>query len=652
MTDRRLLYIDAERRRWWLGSLNAATLDKSPREDYFLLSGEALCQYVLRHDPRALVIARGPLPYLAGNKATLGYISPLTGLPHYSFVGGQAAAQLFNLGLDAIVLYPATDNRVSVYLTVSGCAPDLEVVFHPSESLPRGQRSSYYYLLAHELGGDPAAGSIFTVGYAAYNGYRSANVAVDAIYHAGRGGCGSVFVRAATALVLRAERTIEASDWFPDDITGFSRRPNALLMPFLERYCERFMRFDGGTILKMVETGQGARPTLPAFNARQLGYSAADLGSPRVLKATRHGRTGCYWCPVDCRFYHWVEAEYAPGGFDRLLDDFEPTYAIFAMLGLQPENPSLEALIALRKKVDRQLILPIEELGLDIIDVGLALAALFEGIEGGLIPLQDLPAELHDARLGDLSSVARAIEWLRLGGPGMGKALEAVAHGPQALAQVYPELSDRVFTSGRGTLGNAGHCNALWTFLMPFSRFFGHYVGQIYKIEEELPPPTAPRLEYQQCFERVVRRILQREQFWLLANVLSQCAFTFVIFSQDGAGECLSDDNLLVQVLRRYGFTVTREDLLWFSQAFWAQSIDLKCSFGWYPPVANDLPARVYEALSLALGRPVGELRMLMEMLIEEWKRQAAALLTRFGYEPAWVSAGEDVERVSLDRHE
>jgi hypothetical protein len=29
--------------------------------------------------------------------------------------------------------------------------------------------------------------------------------------------------------------------------------------------------------------------------------------------------------------------------------------------------------------------------------------------------------------------------------------------------------------------------DALWTFLMPFSRFFSHYSGQIYKIDEPLP---------------------------------------------------------------------------------------------------------------------------------------------------------------------
>jgi hypothetical protein len=171
---------------------------------------------------------------------------------------------------------------------------------------------------------------------------------------------------------------------------------------------------------------------------------------------------------------------------------------------------------------------------------------------------------------------------------------------------------------------------------MPFSRFFGHYVGQLYKIDEELPPPGSDEAAYQSCFERVVRRMLQKEFFWVLCNALSQCAFTFVIFSQDGQGERLSEDDLLVRLLRHYGIHTTRVDLEWFAQAFWAQSMHLKSRSGWQPPSAADFPRRVYEALSLALGRPAEELQSLMEMLIEEWKQQAGEVMERFGYVGVW----------------
>ena len=639
---RRLLVIEASAGRWHLRTLDTNASPPDSREDYGLLAGEALCQVLLRENPEALAISRGPLPFLAGNKATLGYISPPTGLPHYSFVGGRTAAQLLNLGLDAIVFRSAgaTPQTPLPYVVVSGRAPDLLVEFRDAEALPRGQRSAYYWLLEHELAGNQHAGSILTIGDAAHLGYRSANLAADAIYHAGRGGCGGVFVRFAAALVLRGE-PLTARESFSSGEAAFARRPNAGIEPLLSRYCARFMEPQGGTIPKLFDTGRlGHSPTLPALNARRMGYAAAGLGSPRVLKATRDGRTGCQWCPLDCRFYHRIEADYAPGGRDLLLDDFEPTYALFAMLGLEPDDGSVDAEAALRREVDRRLVLPIEQLGLDVIDAGLALAALFEGIENGAIPPTDVPPELRDARLGSLDDAAQALALLASAGPeDEGVLLSAVAHGPQALAETYPSLRDSVFTSGPRTLGNAGHCNALWTFLMPFGRFFGHYVGQTYKIDEALPPPGAAEADYRACFERVISRMLDREAMGVLCNALSMCAFVFVIFTRDGEWEALDDADTLVQTLAHYGICTTRSDLMWFARTFWAQSIALKMDYGWTPPEAEDLPHRVYEALSLALERPVDELQALMGMLIEEWENQAGEMMARFGYKPTVQSA-------------
>ena len=644
---RRVLVIDSAAERWRLWSLQVEALQKDPREDYFLLSGEALCQYILRRDPGGLVIARGPLAFLSGNKASLGYISPLTSVPHYSFVGGRAAAQLLNLGLDAIWFQgsgqPEADPpAASSYVVVSGRAPDLEVEFKPAGDLPGGQRSAFYWLLERELAGDAHSGSIFTLGEGARLGYRTANLAAEAIYHAGRGGAGKVFARFAAALVLQG-RPVERAEFFGGDDSPFARNPDGLIAPLIDRHCDRLSSRTGGTIAKLFATGAdpSGRNTLPAWNAQRLGYPLADLGGPRVLRATRQGQTGCHWCRVDCRHWHWVPADYAPEGRDLFLDDFEPTYALFAMLGLGAGEgqaaDTLEGKLRLLADVNRRLILPLEQLGCDVLDVGLGLAALFEGLKSGLIAPGDVPPALAGSGgLGDLEAAVEAVAMLRSGEAASYPALRAVADGPQALAGRYPPLQEIVFTSGQGTLGNAGHCNALWTFLMPFSRFFGHYSGQFYKLEEELPPPGAGEEAYRACFEQVVRRLLAREFYWLLGNALSQCAFTFVVFSQDGEGERLSDDDLLVRLLGHYGIRTTHADLVWFSQAFWAQSIDLKCRHGWRPPAAADLPRRVYEALSLALGRPVEELQALMGLLIEEWKRQAGQVLARFGYDVPW----------------
>jgi aldehyde:ferredoxin oxidoreductase len=305
------------------------------------------------------------------------------------------------------------------------------------------------------------------------------------------------------------------------------------------------------------------------------------------------------------------------------------------MLGIAPEEDSFAAKVALWREVNRRLILPVEQMGCDIIDVGVGLAALFEGLDRGIIPAGDVPRALTGGA--GLEAAVAAVERLRHGvDAARYPALRAVGDGPQALAERYPAMQEIVYTCGARTMGNAGHSNALWTFLMPFSRFFSHYAGQIYKIDVPLPSQPTDE-ELRRVFQQVVARMFEREAIGILCNALSCCAFTFVIYTQDGEGERLDEDDLLVRTMAQYGLRVTRQDLLWFAQAFWAQSIDLKAQHGWRPPGAQDLPRRVYEGLSLVLDRPLEELVRWMEMLIEAWRSAARAMLDRYGYETTWL---------------
>jgi aldehyde:ferredoxin oxidoreductase len=616
------LILDPARRRYRLRLIHPADSDAAE----LLLSGEVLCQRLLRQNPEALVLARGPMPFLSGNKTTVGYVSPLTGLPHYSFVGGRGFAQLLNLGLEAIVL--TGRGRPNEIIVVSGRVPRLAVEWKPAVDLPPGQRSAFYWLLERELGDQPERGSILTLGEGARLNFRTANLAADGLYHAGRGGAGAHFARFAAAMVLRCDPVSWQEHLGPRAERFWELREGEIHRRLAEQ-TRRLSRRDGGTVTKLHATGSGERPTLPARNAQQLGYDLADLGARETLRASRVGQTGCHWCQVNCRHWHWIEADYASGGRDRLLDDFEPTYAIFAMLDLRPDGDTLQARLRLLEEVDRRVILPVEQMGCDVIDVGVGLAALFEGLERGLIPPGHMPALLRNGPyLGNLEAAATAVAAMRAGAES--PALRAVGDGPQALAERYPALQEIVFTGGTGTLGNPGHANALWTFLMPFSRFFGHYSGQIYKIEGQLDPGADPA-ERRALFRRVIDQMLQREFFGVLGNALSTCAFTFVIFSQDGRGLVLDESDLLVRTLACYGIETSRGELEWFAEAFWTRSVAFKLAHGWRPPAAADFPARVFETLSQVLHRPAAELRTLMDELIAEWKRRAAEVMFKHG---------------------
>ena len=640
--NRRLLYLDPGRRSYRLETIRLETVAHDDREAYLTLQGESLCQYVLRSDAAAMTLARGPFAFLAGNKATVGYVSPITGVPHYSFVGGRAAAELFNLGLDAVVF--SGEGASEVYVVLSGRAPSLSVRFVSAEDVPPGQRGAFYHLVQAELEGNPEQGSVFTVGEGARHGYETSNLAADGIYHAGRGGAGLVFSCFARALVLCGD-PLDQQRFFATSGTdpAFARSPNRAIADRLGRYTARLSGQAGGTIPKLYATGSSRQKiqTLPSHNAARLGYKLADLGGRQILTATRDGHTGCHWCPVDCRHWHWVKADYAPDGRDRFLDDFEPTYATFSMLGLAAADDSKQAKIALWREVNRRLILPIEQMGCDIMDIGVGLAALFEGLAQGIVPRDDVPPDLGEALLDGgqgpdqrLDAAVVAVEALRKGvDRERYPALRAVGDGPQALAKHYPAAQEIVFTCGQGTMGNAGHSNALWTFLMPFSRYFGHYAGQIYKIDEQLPD-GGDTDALRRVFERVVGRMFDREFQSILCNALSCCAFTYVIFTKEGLGEHLDESDLLVRTLAQYGIQTTRDDLLWFAQQFWAQSIALKAQYGWQPPRAEDLPRRLYESLSVLLGHPVDELVRWMDLLIDVWTERATEHLSKFGYSP------------------
>ncbi len=58
-----------------------------------------------------------------------------------------------------------------------------------------GQRSAFYWLVEKELNSDAQSGSVLTLGDAAHLGYRSANLAAEGLYHAGRGGAGADLLR-------------------------------------------------------------------------------------------------------------------------------------------------------------------------------------------------------------------------------------------------------------------------------------------------------------------------------------------------------------------------------------------------------------------------------------------------------------------------
>ena len=91
-----------------------------------------------------------------------------------------------------------------------------------------------------------------------------------------------------------------------------------------------------------------------------------------------------------------------------------------------------------------------------------------------------------------------------------------------------------------------------------------------------------------------------------------------------------------MDVLRFYGIETSREELMRFAQNFLAQSIDLKIKHNWKPLSAADFPYRIYEAVSQAISHPPEQCKEMMALLVDEWKRQAKQLMSKYGYEAPW----------------
>ncbi len=83
MSKKFILKINAKSKSFTIIELDSDHLDKEPQENYTLFWGESLAQYLLKQYPQSLIITRGPLVRFPINKSTIGYISPLTGVPHY-----------------------------------------------------------------------------------------------------------------------------------------------------------------------------------------------------------------------------------------------------------------------------------------------------------------------------------------------------------------------------------------------------------------------------------------------------------------------------------------------------------------------------------------------------------------------------------------
>ncbi|HTW83592.1 MAG TPA: aldehyde ferredoxin oxidoreductase C-terminal domain-containing protein [Candidatus Sulfotelmatobacter sp.] len=308
-----------------------------------------------------IVFAAGPFastPVPAANKHALAAISPLTGLLNEGLSSSHFSAVLRRCGLAAIVVTGVADAWTT--LVVDGEA----IRFEDAQPLV-GLSAREATKALRERYGDRSL-RVCAIGVAGERGVRFASVENDG-RQAGRGGTGAVFgAKRLKAVALRGRGEVGVADAAATASLAATLRERAL-GPKTAKY--RILG-TGANMRVLQRMGQ-----LPTRNFTAAQFAGTDAVTPERARESHDTyvelRAGCAGCPVQC------EHLYVRKDRDRrraAASEYESTWAFGPNCGVDDLDAVLDA------------IGRCDELGLDTISTGSAIAFAMECAEHGLLP--------------------------------------------------------------------------------------------------------------------------------------------------------------------------------------------------------------------------------------------------------------------------
>jgi aldehyde:ferredoxin oxidoreductase len=308
-----------------------------------------------------IVFAAGPFastPVPAANKHALATISPLTGLLNEGLSSSHFSVVLRRCGLAALVVTGAADEWTT--LAIDGDAVRFEdaraLCGHSARETTKALRERY---------GDRSL-RVCAIGVAGEHGVRFAAVENDG-RQAGRGGTGAVFAaKRLKAVALRGRGEVAIADPAATaQIAG--RLKERALGPKTAKY--RILG-TGANLRVLQRMGQ-----LPTRNFTAATFEGAERVTPERARESRGSylelRAGCAGCPVQC------EHLYVRKDRDRrsaAASEYESVWAFGPNCGVDDLDAVLDA------------IGRCDELGLDTISTGSAIAFAMECAQHGLVP--------------------------------------------------------------------------------------------------------------------------------------------------------------------------------------------------------------------------------------------------------------------------
>ncbi|MGE5584294.1 MAG: aldehyde ferredoxin oxidoreductase family protein [Bacillota bacterium] len=352
-----------------------------------------------------LVVAAGPFSGVflpSGAKTSISAKSPATGLYGDSNIGGHLASELKYAGYDAIV--------------IEGKAPQLSYLFieddrvevRPCEYLRGMGAIKAEKVFKDELGDEF---QIATIGPAGENMVVFASVNHDIGRQAGRCGMGAVMgSKNLKAIAVRGTGGVPVADM------GALRKVADEMFSALAANPALKVWQDQG--LAQVTTWSNSIGALPTRNFRQNFYENAEALSGERMRSDIHVRDkACFACPMAtgkyCRARHRGETVFVEG----------PEYETTALIGSNCALQSIEEVAFANYMCD--------ELGLDTISGGSAVAFTMECFERGVITKEDTGG--IEARFGSLDAFVEIVK-LIAARQGIG---EPLSRGVRAAAEAW-----------------------------------------------------------------------------------------------------------------------------------------------------------------------------------------------------------------------
>ncbi len=517
----RVLYIDLTRKKYWV----------EDRRDIFeeYLGGIGAAIKLLEEelsrgaDPlgpdNVIVFAVGPFSalYPTASKTVAVFKSPHTGNLGESHAGGRSAIAIRLAGYGAIVIKGASETPVWVAV-------------HGRRVYFRDARAIWGMSSSHTVGrvireNEPGHGfrTIMRIGRAGERLVTYACVITETYRHFGRLGLGAVFgSKKLKALVVSGRGSIPIIDKRAyrevykeifDVIVG---------SPLMKKY------HDLGTPMNVLVLNKiGA---LPTKNLRSVRFDHADKLSGEYLAENYLGRRlACAHCPVACIHLAALREPYVDEPYFYKTTfigyDYEPIYSLGTMLGI--ENP--EGALLLMDKVD--------EVGLDAMSTGVALAWATEAYEKGLIG----DTELMGVKLkwGDYEAYMKAIDMI-VEQPN--EFYAALARGVEYAASKYGGLDFALAFGGNEMpgyhTGPAAHFGFLAGSRHSHLDMAGYSLDQK-TIGKELEP------------EEIVGKLVEEERWRQILSSLVVCFFARGVYKPE----------VVIRALKPLGYDYTVEDL-------------------------------------------------------------------------------------------